>query len=1354
MFFGGYGFHGPSSPTTPTSPTKTGLWGNNPTSPFRTTHMPLQEITMNQTYFPTGTSRSPGKASAGSSALNGGRTMKDYEDQLGALQKENFNLKLRVYFLEEKMNISSADENSVKNNIELKVEVESLKKELLEKQELLSQAAKAFQLHEEQKEASARDQAQYQQSLEQQKQRIQDLEHELEDLKERTINPSLYYETTFGITPESAIENREKLQQLQEFVESLEAEVRQLTSSLNEERTWGQEIENERDELKKRLDNEIRIREKITIARDDDNELLRTKIKELEDIGLKRETLSQQYKNELAEKDRIIKEKISLVEEKYKACEELESVTEKRQKQIEYLRALIKAKDETITELTNKNRLLHTKLESSLTRRLSPPGSPVGLGDTSSSSRSSQRSAFIGNSPNSLPAPFNWDGNQEKIGRISPQITNDADDKIKNLTKELEERNCEIKKQEDLRKQLMIKLCNVEESSSTSEKELKKIKLDYEKALQSIQDLVERQSKSEDKQNRKDRKIVELQQEIMKLRSLEIKRIKSAQLLTTGKTTNNDNLSENNQQRFEDMEIMINELRNEIENIRTEKNELEKQIHIEAEELRHESQEKQKMIDYLEKERDEIKQNLIEKDSEISRLKIDFNFLDNELPQSIVAEEKERLEQELLIMSKEVEEKDKKIDQLSKELDKKTQNLQQLVNTELWSKNKEIAKLHNHMTANQTQSINSQLDILLNELQKIKINVKFIDNNVELNYENDKKDLLNIETMENYIEQLTIKKLQLEKDVEYFKWIKLISKSDDDDNNNEYFDLKNNNNVKYCELLKNHMTDLMKFMKEMIKKSNYSSTNEYKKMILDLLVGSEILSEDFVNALNGITVKQLTMEDICTCKDQQLIDKTCSIVGDDLPGSAQSDSESFSEPDRKVSLARIGLQDVQKKSLHRSRFTKCTKQFSDSEDSIDYIPYHKTFQNDLIDIDASHQIQELKETNGILYNELNELHNELLAKKIDENLINEKLLPIIMKLEKSQDYCQKLQITFDKKINDNTLFIKNNNKQKQQFDKKYINIDNNKDIKDKKTYELITLLNKENDLYKKRITKIDNEYKLSKDTITTLTKELDRLTLSHSQVLVENTKLTNDKLRLDQQIRKSENKYDLIINKMQEKFDKELSDLNQIIDSHRVRIFELENINKELRRQVVICETSDSAPSSSGISSIPADINKQSSSDVLQNYNNYRGSQYWMTMNYQLSNGRSKSSCSPDLGIESDAAVSTTRPLKDTLKITESMTNLLSDEENCNNDNPNSQDLDRESPLHLEGLDEMEALKKENISLKKRLTKTKRALEDTFEHLSASNKNKKNVEKAITKQLSITKSILKKTRTYEEPLDN
>lgn len=47
--------------------------------------------------------------------------MKEYEDQLGTLKKENFNLKLRIYFLEERMGIASADKDAIKKNIELKV---------------------------------------------------------------------------------------------------------------------------------------------------------------------------------------------------------------------------------------------------------------------------------------------------------------------------------------------------------------------------------------------------------------------------------------------------------------------------------------------------------------------------------------------------------------------------------------------------------------------------------------------------------------------------------------------------------------------------------------------------------------------------------------------------------------------------------------------------------------------------------------------------------------------------------------------------------------------------------------------------------------------------------------------------------------------------------------------------------------------------------------------------------------------------------------------------------------------------------------------------------------------------------
>lgn len=54
--------------------------------------------------------------------------------------------------------------------------MESMKKELMEKQELLSQAAKAFELIEEQKEAAARDQTQRQQLFEKEREKVTKLE--------------------------------------------------------------------------------------------------------------------------------------------------------------------------------------------------------------------------------------------------------------------------------------------------------------------------------------------------------------------------------------------------------------------------------------------------------------------------------------------------------------------------------------------------------------------------------------------------------------------------------------------------------------------------------------------------------------------------------------------------------------------------------------------------------------------------------------------------------------------------------------------------------------------------------------------------------------------------------------------------------------------------------------------------------------------------------------------------------------------------------------------------------------------------------------------------------------------------
>ncbi|CAI5776225.1 myomegalin-like isoform X2 [Podarcis lilfordi] len=73
---------------------------------------------------------------------NGYRTLSQH---LNDLKKENFSLKLRIYFLEERMQqkYEASGEDVHRRNIELKVEVESLKQELQEKQQSLDQARAA-----------------------------------------------------------------------------------------------------------------------------------------------------------------------------------------------------------------------------------------------------------------------------------------------------------------------------------------------------------------------------------------------------------------------------------------------------------------------------------------------------------------------------------------------------------------------------------------------------------------------------------------------------------------------------------------------------------------------------------------------------------------------------------------------------------------------------------------------------------------------------------------------------------------------------------------------------------------------------------------------------------------------------------------------------------------------------------------------------------------------------------------------------------------------------------------------------------------------------------------------------------
>lgn len=79
-------------------------------------------------------------------------TMREYDETIKDLRKENFNLKLRIYFLEERLGTSSrlnatgaAKEELIQSNIDLKVQVESIKHENKEKTELLAEASQAIE---------------------------------------------------------------------------------------------------------------------------------------------------------------------------------------------------------------------------------------------------------------------------------------------------------------------------------------------------------------------------------------------------------------------------------------------------------------------------------------------------------------------------------------------------------------------------------------------------------------------------------------------------------------------------------------------------------------------------------------------------------------------------------------------------------------------------------------------------------------------------------------------------------------------------------------------------------------------------------------------------------------------------------------------------------------------------------------------------------------------------------------------------------------------------------------------------------------------------------------------------------
>ncbi|XP_030388064.1 centrosomin isoform X5 [Scaptodrosophila lebanonensis] len=140
----------------------------------------LQDVTMENSYNSFDAARTQGIGGSSPIMLQG-RSVRELEEQMSSLRKENFNLKLRIYFMEEgqtPVRGNNSHDSLSKQLVDLKIEIEVLRKAVAEKTELLKDAARAIEQHED-----------MQQKTDMENQRlIEQLQHNIEQMESKMMH--------------------------------------------------------------------------------------------------------------------------------------------------------------------------------------------------------------------------------------------------------------------------------------------------------------------------------------------------------------------------------------------------------------------------------------------------------------------------------------------------------------------------------------------------------------------------------------------------------------------------------------------------------------------------------------------------------------------------------------------------------------------------------------------------------------------------------------------------------------------------------------------------------------------------------------------------------------------------------------------------------------------------------------------------------------------------------------------------------------------------------------------------------------------------------------------------------------
>ncbi|XP_044266519.1 centrosomin-like isoform X2 [Tribolium madens] len=1334
-----------------------------------------------------------------------GRSVKEFEEQLSNLKKENFNLKLRIYFLEERMgvNFNLDKENVVKKNVELMVEVESLRKEVQEKHDLLCQAVKAMELEDEEHKKLVTEK---EEMLTEAHQEIEDLKSQLLDAKTESEimsarTQSDYYASQAFSLPDTS----SALKELQDKIKSLEEELQQEKGNsaaiqliLDQNDNKIKSLSSQLEEATKKLDYRIHEFEDMSF------QLAEAKAK------------CQGLHKKLEEKSQIVSELSSENDELRKRQNLFSSDLEKERKRYEKLRA---SSEQKIADLQSKLEasLAELKKSQDLVVSKSPGRRP---GYTDADSFSVQKPTTPSGSPSkdtfllpTLPSPVITPTSSPSPSVNFPFDHNNLD--VKQIIEQL-------KNERDSQHQKIVKL-----------------KAEQMKACKIIKSMI-------DSRNKTNNEITTLKQKNEQLER-ELEGVVS-RMQTEGERVSRGGESLSNEN---SMEEQSGEL---IEHYKALTDELEEKNRILTATLDAKDNQMKRLQDQYE----DIMKNIKEKEEHI----VDLEF-------------------DLLTANQEKGGEKEEIERLKAILVQRNSDLQGLVNKELWEKNREIEKLQKKQASeieklrNDLTTREKQLSLIKEKISELGIEIDIQNGGIcvenHLQTELEKSEKLRLEANEvcavlsRRLEELAIflDSLLKQKSVLGFlgnkenQRIRHIIDQSLDLSRSFTMSMIINPDQSLLQL-----TNISSFLNETNQTDTSRLSLTYKSHLYKNDDGDnaqiiQTLRQQIVNLKYELQLRDVELNKITVCdnfteisseKDEQDLDKpnlnttstTLKYKSDN-----QSESEAWSEPDRSVSRARIGLLDGSLKSNSSKKINTSTDSTEDEEDKSSHTSKKSTLNESRTTILELHrQVCELsqklneKETaycdamknNSKLKQELDNLEIKLTEaqqdkieceKKVQE--LDEKDKKIEMEKEEALQLAKVAEEAFEvaknevkilegklkekqeemteleeelrneyqnqlkdqvrhleeeslKKLNEiqssAELEIKTLRNTIQQLQAEY-EVNYVKKCQVEEALDEIDRLKNEVDSLEERLEEMTGEEERTnrkfteyEERINSLRCDLDNATLQYSEAVLDKTKIAKEKALIEQELNRSvlkeidtKKRLDEVENELQElrqAHQRQVSSLQVHKSKLEVRVSELESSNAELHNRLVKIQAGCGDVNSVSLTT-PNFVNQivsfrrqhSDNSGYLSEeqivMDDGRGSRSFsrLVSNQNFDIERHEANSSPDLGIESDHGrfsslethLNVQRPLLQTLELTESMNNLLdvesNQDENCDDVHCCQKTLE---------------MAHENNDLKRKLLRTRRALEETVTQLTLANQRKKQVEKTICKQIHKTSQVLRKAK--------